>query len=325
MPSHFLAAGVYGCVYHPGYTCKGENMKRKKWVSKLTYDNEITRNEIEVGKQLKSCPKGLFVIVEESCTIPYKALPRMKEGCEMIKKGKKYKLLYSKYIESKELGAYLQPDAPFSRIFRCYYQLCELVSVLIDAKVSHHDLHFGNILYTGSKLMLIDFGLSILADKLDQADYRREVFSSYMPEWPWYPVDIHVLSFCVKYGKLTLDGLSHLLDLYLDNPIFHAFPSLRQSYRERSIEAFLPYVGTDATQLCEFWHTWDYYDIALRFLYLTQDYPVPELEPILFAMLHPDPSKRPSALEIRSKNQRWIHSIDFSRLSKIDKDSKEST
>lgn len=323
MPSHFLAAGVYGCVYHPGYTCKGKSMRRKQWVTKLTYQNEITQNEIEVGKILKGCPD--FVLVEESCPIPYKALEQMKEGCELVKKGKKYILLYSKYIPSKEIGHVLHADTPFSRMFRCFYQLCDLVSVLIDHKIIHHDLHFGNILYTDTaKLMLIDFGLSIRADQLDQPVYLREIFSSYMPQWFWYPVEIHILSFCVNYGVLTYEGLQKMLDLYVDNPIFKSFSALR-NYRERCVEVFSPYVGSDpSAYLCQFWHTWDYYDTALRFLYVTQQKQIPEFEPILLSMIHPDPSKRPSAIELRSQNQHMIQSMELNRVSKIDSFVKES-
>jgi hypothetical protein len=35
-------------------------------------------------------------------------------------------------------------------------------------------------------------------------------------------------------------------------------------------------------------------------------------------MIHPDPSKRPSALELRSQNLTMIQSMDMEHLSKID-------
>ncbi len=322
MPSHFLAAGVYGCVYHPGYTCKGENMRRKQWVSKLTYLNDITRNEIEIGKQLKQV-EG-FVTVEESCPIPYKSLTRMKEGCDLVKKGKKYVLLYSKYVASKEMSDVLSAHTSFSKLFRCFYQLVDLVSVLIDHRIVHHDLHMGNILYTDtSKLMLIDFGLSIQVDRTDP-EYRREIFSSYMPQWFWYPVEFHVISFCFNHGPLTHDGLRQLLDKYLNNPLFESFVP-RHSYREKCMEVLEPLIGTDPTEyLLTFWNTWDYYDIALRFLYLTQQKRVPEFETILFSMIHPDPVQRPSSVELRSQIQYMIRAMDFSRLSKIDSFVKDS-
>jgi hypothetical protein len=171
--------------------------------------------------------------------------------------------------------------------------------------------------------MLIDFGLSILVDRLEDPKYFNNTFASYMPQWFWYPVDIHVLSFCAKYGTLTYEGLHQLLDLCLNNPIFDAY-SLRHRYREQCLEVFLPLVGTDGKALISFWSTWDYYDIALRFLYLTQKKQIPEFSPILFSMIHPDPSKRPSSVELRSKNQQMIHSMDMLRLSKIDSLIKES-
>lgn len=91
MPNHFLAAGVYGCVYYPGYTCKGVAMKKKKLVSKLTVLNEISQTEIDAGILLKKCPRyeDHFVLVERECPIQYTALSEMKKGCEMVEKEKK--------------------------------------------------------------------------------------------------------------------------------------------------------------------------------------------------------------------------------------------
>jgi hypothetical protein len=142
-----------------------------------------------------------------------------------------------------------------------------------------------------------------------------------MPQWFWYPVEIHVLSFCAKYGTLTYEGLHQLLDLCLNNPIFDAY-ALRHRYREQCLAVFLPFVGTDAKDLLQYWSTWDYYDVALRFLYLTQKKQIPDFSTILFSMIHPDPSLRPSAVELRSKNQRLIQSMDL-RASKIDSRIKE--
>jgi hypothetical protein len=131
MPNHFLAAGVYGCVYYPGYTCEGKPMKKnKKWVSKLTERNEKTDTEIEVGKQLKQVSgyENHFILVQRDCSIHYKSLDEMKQGCDLVKKNKPYILLYSLYVPSMEFYKYLQVNKLLVRVFRCYYQLYEKVS-----------------------------------------------------------------------------------------------------------------------------------------------------------------------------------------------------
>jgi len=294
-------------------------MKRKQWVSKLTYDDAIANNEVEVGKRLKKAP-GLFITVTESCKIPVTSLTKMKE-CSMVKKNHTYRLLYSNYVPSKELADYLK-DASFSRIFRSYYQLCDLLSVLITYKVVHHDLHFGNILYTDqSKLVLIDFGLSMIVDDLADPAYLRQVFSSYMPRWVWYPIEIHILSYYVQYGAMRQEHLEHLLDQYTE-VLFEHFPSMKRGYRDKALDVFLPWLETPLA-LCQYWHTWDYYNIALRFMYLNYKDGIKEFDQILYDMVHPNPTKRPSSLEVRSRNQSMIRSFDLSRLSKIDATSKE--
>ena len=180
MPNHFLAAGVYGCVYYPGYTCKGVSMKKKKFVSKLTVLNEISQTEIDAGAILKKYPhyEDHFILVERQCPIPYTALTEMKEGCDMVKKKKPFVLLYSRYIPSKELYDFLKENTLFIRMFRCFYQVCEKISILIDSRIVHHDLHFGNILYgtETAKLYVIDFGLSILVDKLQSPEYLKYLY-----------------------------------------------------------------------------------------------------------------------------------------------------
>ena len=322
MSSHFLASGVYGCVYHPGFTCKGLSMKSKKWVSKLTYDDKIAKNEIEVGKRLKKCPNSPFVIVEQSCSIPYKALTKAKE-CDAVKKGHPYRLLYSKYIPSKELGVYLK-EASFSKVFRCYYHLCEIISTLIEYHIVHHDMHFGNVLYAdNSKLKVIDFGLSIMVDQLDSPTYQRQVFSSYMPKWIWYPLEIHVITYCVNYGPLTTDRLEHLLYTYVEH-LVQTFPMIHKGFREKCLDFFIPWIGKDPIDyLCQFWHTWDYYNLALRFMYMNQIYGYKEFDKILYEMIDPNPLNRPSVIQIRSHNHDMIRSFDLDRLSKIDSFPKE--
>lgn len=322
MPNHFLAAGVYGCVYYPGYTCKGVALKRKNMVSKLTILNEVSQTEIEVGAILKRCPRyeEHFVLVERQCPIQYKSLSEMKQGCEMAEKKKSFVLLYSRYIPSKELYDYLRENTLFVRMFRCFYQLCEKISTLIEYRIVHHDLHLGNILYgtDTAKLYIIDFGLSILVDKLKSPSYLKYVFSRYMPDWNWYPLDIHVLSYLVQHGELTEAILRSMIDTYLkDHRVFSLFKGYRTEYKRIALDYYLPFLDWTREECIEhllpFWNTWDYFDIALRFLNLygqnKLDYP--EYLNTLFHMVHANPEKRPNVLQLRNQNKTAIQSFDL--------------
>jgi len=322
MPNHFLAAGVYGCVYYPGYTCKGTTLKKKKMVSKLTILNEVSQTEIEVGDILKKSPhyEDHFIPVERQCPIQYTSLSEMKKGCDMVDKKKKFVLLYSRYIPSKELYDFLKENTLFVRMFRCFYQLCEKVSILIDYRIVHHDLHFGNVLYgkDTSSLYIIDFGLSILVDKLNTTDYLKYVFSRYMPDWCWYPLDIHFISYLVQHGHLTEQVVTNTIDVYLkDHRVFSVFEEFRKEYKRKAMAYYLPFVQLTREEcvdyLLRFWNTWDYFDIALRFLNMYEQNPIdyPEYLNTLFRMVHPNPEKRLNVLQLRIQNQKAIHSFDL--------------
>jgi thiamine kinase-like enzyme len=322
MPNHFLAAGVYGCVYYPGYTCKGVPMKRKKFVSKLTLLNETSQTEIDIGEILKKSPRyeEHFVLVERQCPIPYKSLSQMKQGCEMTKKEKEFVLLYSRYIPSKELYAYLKENTLFVRMFRCFYQLCEKVSTMIQYRIVHHDLHLGNILYgtETAKLYVIDFGLSIIVDKLNTHEYLKYIFSRYMPDWNWYSIDIHLICYLIQHGELSEHVILNTIDTYLkDHRVFSLFHDYRKEYKRQSLEYFLPLAGKSRDEcldhLLQFWNTWDYFDIALRFLNMYSQNQIDYSEYLytLFQMVHPNPEKRLNQLTLRIHNQKAIHRFDL--------------
>jgi serine/threonine protein kinase len=313
MPDHFLAAGVYGCVYYPGYTCKGNAMKKKKWVSKLTDRSDKTDTEIEIGKRLKNVPgyEENFVLVQRDCMIPYKSLSSMKKGCDMVKKEKdkhtSYVLLYSPYIPSIELYKYLKNKPLFVRVFRCFYQICKKISILIENNIIHHDLHFANILYSteNAKLYLIDFGLSLLADQFQNETYLATVFSRFVPKWSWYSLEIHLLCYLMNKKQLTEKAILQTIDIYLENHmVFKRIPELLLEYKKDAIDYFLPLANLDSqtcvNHLISFWDTWDYYEISLRFLYIYSENNIsyPAYFENLRVMCQANPEKRPNILPI---------------------------
>jgi len=310
MPNHFLAAGVYGCVYYPGYTCQGKDMqKNKKWVSKLTDQTDKTESEIQIGKRLKKVPgaEDHFILVYRDCTIPYKSLVQMKQGCDLVKRNKPYVLLYSLYVPSMEFYKYLQLNKLLIRVFRSYYQLYEKIALLIKNKIVHHDLHFANILYSteNARLYIIDFGLSIMTDKFEDKRYLSSVFSRYLPEWTWYSPEIHLLCYLIQYGSLSEKAVRQTIDIYLEkHEVFLLAPELRTQFKKEALDYFLPMVDwntEDCIQhLLSFWNTWDHYELSLRFLHLYLDNKVqfPAFYDNLVSMTQANPEKRPHILPI---------------------------
>ena len=324
MPNHFLAAGVYGCVYYPGYSCKGVSLKKKKNVSKLTYPNEKTNAEIELGAILRTLPnyQDHFIVVENSCNIPYKSLSSMKEGCDLVKKNRAYVLLYSNYVPSVEFYDYLQKNVLFVRVPRYFFQLCESIQLLVEQQIVHHDLHFSNVLYAKetSKLLIIDFGLSMNVKRFQDKMYLKDVFSRFMPEWNWYALEIHILTYLIHHGSLTEHTVQHSIHHYLEKHIvYNRYPLVRAQFKQEAEDFFLPmvYWGREETieYLLGFWNTWDFYEVALRFLYLYSENNVhyPAYLDHLLSLVYANPEKRPNVLQIRNAKKKVIDSFDLSQ------------
>ena len=50
-----IGSGTYGCVYFPGFNCKGKKQKNNsKLVSKITTDELGVESEYEIGKIIKN-------------------------------------------------------------------------------------------------------------------------------------------------------------------------------------------------------------------------------------------------------------------------------
>ena len=49
-----LNQGAYGCVYYPGFTCKGNIEKSKKFVTKIEIFDKTSKNELEISRTVRT-------------------------------------------------------------------------------------------------------------------------------------------------------------------------------------------------------------------------------------------------------------------------------
>ena len=68
---NLLSEGGFGCVYHPGFDCKGKLLETKEFVSKIQKYNKSAVNEIKISNILKTVNgyKNYFAIIVKSCPI----------------------------------------------------------------------------------------------------------------------------------------------------------------------------------------------------------------------------------------------------------------
>ena len=322
---NFLSSGVYGCVYNPAYTCDGKRTHEKQFVTKIVKREFTTKTEYITGKLLTNIDG--FIPVIKKCDITQKALKEssMIKHCKLFDKDphikQHYELLYLRYVKSKELSHYLSLKKSKNSIIKSYIVLCSRISVMLEKGIIHHDLHFGNILYDGSNLYVIDFGLSLIKkyffidNKLNNA-YLTEAFFDYSPTWIYWSLEYHFLCFLIhKKEPLNLDIIVHTLNYYLKNHyiINKIKGGFSANYKKTAIEYFKRYIDQPVDNVIRDLlissNTWDYFKISLHFIdiYNDVDINLPQFLIILLLLIHPNPEYRPNTLDLRQMNDLFIN------------------
>lgn len=327
MKDNFLSSGVYGCVYHPPYDCQGRPKADKQEVTKIVKSDFTTRTEYNVGQILKQ--KG-FITIKSKCNIKRTDLEksRMRPNCKLLTKDpkleKNYFLLYSDYVNAEELSDYLKKHNTHATIMKAYFLICERIDTLLTFGIIHHDLHFGNILYDGSELYVIDFGLSLikkmfyLGEKPNYS-YLKEAVFKYSPSWNYWTLEYHFLCYLIHEGALTKPTIRYTINYYL---IKHKVLRLLgidflKQYQSTAMNYFMKYDGVDRDEavmdLLKTSKTWDLYKIALHFIeiYHTTKLDIPAYYTLLMIMVHPIPEYRPTQLEMKQFNHTLMNHQRF--------------
>jgi hypothetical protein len=319
--SRFIASGSYGCIYHPPYDCKGNTLNDDTYVTKLVQNDFTSKTEYDVSSLLKN--KDGFLLIKKKCSITSKNIKKeMAKDCELIEKKDpgiedKYLLLYSKFIKGNELVKHMKDNFTVNKLMKAFCFLCKQIELLIDCKLIHHDLHFGNVMYdsVNNKFVVIDFGLSIIADKFYENGnlnypYLKKAIFKYTPNWQYFAVEEHLLSYVVHNGELTEKIIYSTIDEYLnDHLIKQISPEYWKKYRDECFRYFKKFANKPRESLIKyflsFWNSWDYYKISLHLIkiYIKMKIDFPELLMLLLLMIHPNPKYRPNVIEMNKSIQ----------------------
>jgi serine/threonine protein kinase len=339
--NRFLSSGVYGCVYYPMYSCKGKELDNNGYVTKLVKNDFTSKMEIEIGKILMK-HNDKFILVEKNCNIQNENLKRssMTPKCELLNKDKylekDYILLYSKYVKAKELADYLNKNTSSKLIIQTFLFICKRIDLLIKSGIIHHDLHFGNILINKNNLYVIDFGLSMIQSKFYNTNginynYLKEVVFNYSPTWKYWTLEYHFICYLVNEDdKLTKDVIDYTINTYLlENKIIKSLgQSFVNNFKNSSITFFSKFINQPKDniifELLTYSVTWDFYKTALHYLDIYYDVQMndPSFLILLLMMVHPDPTFRPSKIEMQTLLEIYKNSYMASSIKKIKQFSK---
>jgi len=311
-----LSQGAYGCVYYPGYKCN--NGVTTKYVSKLIQKDKYSTNEYKISKKIRKKIKhyeNIFVVIEKKCNIQKSNIDTIKDKCSLLKKNKKYQLLYSRYIKSIELHKYIYDNNIGSKeVLTIFHNIFLSLNKLTQINIIHMDLHFSNVLVkdTIDNLYIIDFGLSLdidlfFIDKKINIEYLKKYWFSYGTcigsNWTLEYVFIslmirenqklnneNILSTIKKYYENNKIIKHYLGDKYLDET-FKYYKLLANKSNSSNIKYLLG-----------FSHTWDNYKLGSHILslLLKKDIVNKPIEYLMLLLFHPIPTLRLNNEEIFS-------------------------
>tara|TARA_A100001015_G_C15044630_1_gene742645 strand:- start:7548 stop:8720 length:1173 start_codon:yes stop_codon:yes gene_type:complete len=334
-----IGSGTYGCVYFPGFNCKGKKQKKNnKLVSKITTDEIGVQSEYEIGQTIKKNIQNyndFFLIVEKKCSIFKGSLnDYVKKSCHLVEENqKKYHVLYSNFIKGFDLLDFYKTNLTkqdnlnnyYSNFFIYYTNLIQGVLFLENVNIVHFDLSLKNIRINqeNNKAIIIDFGMSILINNLiknqdlygnvtDFDPHLLKIYFSINPiTSPKYCFEIQTLCYIVlnfngNYDKVfDNENFSKLIkNYYLKNQLFILFSEeFKDFYIENIYNLYSPFVGKPVKKIiCQClssWRTWDSFNLHFHFISLL--YNLDKFNVFL--------------LEIINLSMRQIHSDPSKRLS----------
>lgn len=301
--AELINQGAYGCLYHPGIECNGKTLKDVKYATKLVIQDEVAKNEVEVGNIVKKILNYAvnFVPVIETCPVQLGKVKRNNpfalRGCDIVaedkdkgkRKGssnKNFMLMKMPYIDSLYFYDYIRSMREnkkkiISCIFDTYSYLIESIGRLVEHDIVHYDLKLENILINlkTDTPIIIDFGLSMPIKRLDKQGFWTTYFYKYYPEYYVWPLEAHVINFLQnksESGVLTRDELESICATFVNaNDALRIFSKgFRARYLKSCIEQWESLIGVAREvayrALIKGWTTWDNYSISIAYLQILE-------------------------------------------------------
>jgi len=242
-----IAEGGYGCVFYPGFDCKGDKLDGVfNSISKIVIKDHNSMQEIENSEYIRRIPNFIsrFLPAVNNCSINRVNLlnePLGITGCSIVNKSdlntgtgmytgddnttelsgkvkKEYMILEIPYLKNSCTTRVLMDNMNISLkghiliIFETYRHLLKSLSKLRLVDLIHYDLNSENILYSKSTGLsyIIDFGLSIPYEKLNESTWSK-YFYLFSPGYSLWPLEIQTINYLLHTPKnRESDGIFHI-------------------------------------------------------------------------------------------------------------------
>ena len=282
--SKLIDQGGFGCIFYPGFNCKGKVTKESKnLVSKLQKNSFNAKNEIYIGKFIKNISNYylFFLPVIKSCTISLASLDKEHiSKCNILSTNdSSYLLLELKYVKNisfEELFTNLNRSKRHILLifFETFKYILDSISLLVNNGIVHYDIKEQNILYSikYENPILIDFGISIPINYLNNSNIK-DYFYIYGPDYYIWPLEAHVISYLLHVkDTLELSDINKIAsEFVLNNSGLNIFTkNFRKNYLNSCIKFLKQYQDRDKNyiinKLLKFYKTWDRYSLSILYL-----------------------------------------------------------
>lgn len=220
-----ISQGSYGCIFRPGFTCKGSPTK-KGYITKIQKIASTSKKETKLGKKIKKIDnyKDYFAPILKTCEV---SLAKMEEDklkkCEFINEDDtmEYESNKLRYVGKDTLSKYIlntvdrNPKQLIRILVDTYKNLLVGFDKLNAAGIVHMDVKENNIMIDDNTKnpIIIDFGLSSEITDLDKNDYK-DTFFVYGPDYGPWCIDICMLTYMANEleSEIIPPGMLGFLD-----------------------------------------------------------------------------------------------------------------
>lgn len=213
-----LSQGSYGCIFSPGFNCKGKPIKHKQnkqYITKVQKIVSTSNRETRLGKIIKKLVnhEDYFAPILTNCEVTLARMDNDKiKRCDFIDDVEKsYETNKIRYVGKNTLATYIlnvvedRPKQLFRVLLDTHIHLLKGFDKLYSAGIVHLDVKENNVMIDDNTRnpIIIDFGLSSEITALNTNKYR-DVFFVYGPDYSPWCIDICMLSYMANELKTEI-------------------------------------------------------------------------------------------------------------------------
>jgi serine/threonine protein kinase len=306
MPSiKLINQGTYGCVYHPGIKCNGNAMNSEKFITKIQKNDSTVKNEIHIGKTIKTIPNfsRYFAPIIDSC--PAKITKT--DGCKITQKSNDTTFISNKirYVGKQTLGEYIterDKGRERERFIRTQKRLIRAIRKLTEYGVVHFDVKQNNVMYDDrlKEPVMIDFGLSFRIDDVLGVNSRENLQEKFYTfnTYDYWPVEVCMFGYAFSElgvyeagrRRITADEIDRVLYVFVNgrenskgdrtpNGLMEMEVIRVDEFLHDAREYFGRYVGKtwiamyDHMMEAGVWKRWDKYGLDVTYLFIAESNP----------------------------------------------------